>query len=374
MPDSNLLPTTDLPTIRSVSARPLLVALDEPLTTASGRIEAEPLVLIDLTTEEGVTGRTWLFAYSPMVLGPLAKTVENLTSIVAGQRLAPVAQFDQMTAAMTLLGAEGLVGMAISGLDMAIWDALARSQGKPLWALLGGTADPIPVYYSVGMATGGLAEELVGTARGLGCRAFKVKLGHERLADDIDVLKTLRAAAGVGPEDFAIMVDYNQSLLAPEAIRRSRALAEIDEVAWLEEPLIHHDHVGHAAVRAASPIPVQLGENWWGVPDMQKSLAAGASDFIMPDIMKMGGVTGWLRMAGLADGAGIPTSSHLFIEASAHTLPVVRTQHYLEWLDLAGPLLQERYTIVDGGVVPPDRPGMGMDWDEAVVKRYVVDV
>lgn len=374
MPDSTPDPSLANPVIRRIRARPVVAPLDDPLTTASGTIEAAPLVLIDLETEEGVTGRSWLFAYTPMVLGPLAQVVENLSALVAGERLAPVAQFDKMTNAVTLLGAEGLVGMAISGIDMAIWDALAVSHNRPLWSLLGGTNDPIPVYYSVSMATGALAETFVRRARDVGCHAFKLKLGHARLDDDLTTIETVRDAAGLGPEDFAIMVDYNQSLDAPEAIRRAQALAGVDDIAWLEEPLIHHDFAGHAQVRAASPIPVQIGENWWGVPDMRKSLDEGASDFCMPDIMKMGGVTGWQRMAGLADGAGVPTSSHLFVEASAHTLHIVRTRHYLEWLDLAGPLLQDRYAIVDGHVTPPDRPGMGMVWDEDVVKKYQVEV
>jgi len=374
MPDSAPATAMTNPVIRRIRARPILTPLDDPLTTASGRIDAAPLVLIDLETEEGVTGRSWLFAYSPMVLGPLAQIVENLAPLITGEPLAPVAQFDKLTGAMTLLGAEGLVGMAISGIDMAVWDALAVSQNRPLWSLLGGSDDPIPVYYSVSMATGAQAEKFVRQSLDVGCHAFKLKLGHARLDDDLKTIETVREAAGLGPDDFAIMVDYNQSLDAPEAIRRSHALAGIDDIAWLEEPLIHHDFAGHAQVRAASPIPVQIGENWWGVPDMQKSLAEGASDFCMPDIMKMGGVTGWQRMAGLADGAGIPTSSHLFIEASAQTLPIVRTRHYLEWLDLAGPLLQDRYAIVDGYVTPPHRPGMGMVWDEAAVKKYQVEV
>jgi len=115
-----------------------------------------------------------------------------------------------------------------------------------------------------------------------------------------------------------------------------------------------------------------MGENWWGPREMAKCLDAGASDLCMPDAMKIGGVTGWLRAAALAEAAAIPASSHLFPEVSAHLLAVSPTGHWLEYVDWADPVLQEPMRIEDGHAVIADAPGTGIAWDEGAVKRYLV--
>ncbi|MBI3302147.1 MAG: hypothetical protein HYZ72_08750 [Deltaproteobacteria bacterium] len=119
--------------------------------------------------------------------------------------------------------------------------------------------------------------------------------------------------------DILLMADYNQSLAVAEAVRRS-AVLDNEGLYWIEEPTLAHDYLGHAQISREVKTPIQIGENWWGPHDMAKSLAAGASDYVMPDAMKIGGVTGWLRAAALAELAGLPISSHLFPEISAHLL------------------------------------------------------
>ena len=166
------------------------------------------------------------------------------------------------------------------------------------------------------------------------------------------------------------MVDLNQSQNPVEAIRRIELLGECD-LGWVEEPVAAEDLVGHAQVRAASSVPVQTGENWWFLADMAHAIEAGASDLVMPDLMKIGGITGWLKAMALAEAASLPISSHIFPEASAHVLPVSPTAHYLEWLDLAGAVLAEPVRP-ERGMVTARGPGLGMDWDEAAVRRYAV--
>ena len=130
--------------------------------------------------------------------------------------------------------------------------------------------------------------------------------------------------------------------------------------------------LGHAKVRASSPIPIQAGENWWFPRGFAEAIAAGASDFIMPDLMKIGGVSGWLNIAGQADAASIPMSSHLFAEASAHTLAVTPTAHWLEVLDLGAAILANPIKI-DDGTLTAQGPGLGLEWNEAAVAKYLVD-
>lgn len=356
-------------TIRGLHVRPVDVPLEDPVVTASGTVASASLVLVDLLTEEGITGRTYVFTYTPAALAPTARLIQNLEAMIAGDPVSSVDLDRKLQQRFRLLGAEGLTGMAMAAVDMAAWDALARARGLPLAELLGGTCKPAPSYYSAGMVDEREAERLTGKALGIGFRAFKVKVGHPSVETDRSVIRSIRALTG---DDFALMVDFYQSLTAPEADSRIRAL-EPEGLAWIEEPLLHHDFAGHAALRQKVATPIQIGENWWGVPDMAKSLAAGASDFGMPDAMKIGGVTGWLKAAALADAHCLPLSSHIFVEVSAHLMAVTPTAHWHEYLELAKPVLQRPLEIRDGQAMPSEGPSTGMDWDEDAIARYLVE-
>jgi mandelate racemase len=168
-----------------------------------------------------------------------------------------------------------------------------------------------------------------------------------------------------------VAVDYNQSLTVPEAVRRARVL-DGEGLLWIEEPTRADDFAGHARIAAQVATPIQIGENWWGPHDLAKSLAAGASDVGMADAMKIGGVTGWLRAAALAAGAGLPLSSHIFPEYSAHLLAVTPTSHWLEYLDVAGAVLAEPVRLEDGHVAAREVPGAGLEWDETAVRRFAL--
>ena len=190
---------------------------------------------------------------------------------------------------------------------------------------------------------------------------------HGDAANDERVVKGVRTLLG---PDIALMIDFNQSLDTAEAKRRIARLAPYD-LTWVEEPVPEENLLGHAEVRASSPIPIQAGENWWFPRGFAEAIAARASDFIMPDLMKVGGITGWLNVAGQADAASIPMSSHLFAEASAHMLAVTPTAHWLEVLDLAGAILAHPIKIIDGTLTARG-PGLGLEWNEAAVAKYLV--
>ena len=166
------------------------------------------------------------------------------------------------------------------------------------------------------------------------------------------------------------MIDFNQSLDPAEAKRRIARLAPYD-LHWIEEPVPQENLLCHAKVRETSPIPIQAGENWWVPRGFAEAIAVGASDYIMPDLMKVGGVTGWLQVAAQAEAASIPMSSHLFAEASAHVLAVTPTAHWLEFLDFAGTILAKPAEIVDGTVTARG-PGLGLEWNETAVAKYLL--
>ena len=355
-------------TIRALRVRAVNVPLRIPLQTSSGTVQAAPLALIDLETAEGVTGRTYLFCYTPLVLKPVVELLTNLGPVIAGDRVAPLELDRKLQRQFRLLGATGLTAMAMAGIDMAAWDALATASAMPLVRLLGGEPKSIPAYNSCGLGMIG-AEAAAAQALELvepGFKAIKVRLGYADLQTDVAVVQAVRRAVGEG---IVLMADYNQALSVAEATRRVGALAG-EGLLWVEEPTLADDFAGHAQIRAKAAMSIQIGENWWGPHEMAKSLAAGASDLGMPDAMKIGGVTGWLRAAALAESAGLPISSHLFPEVSAHLLAVSPTAHWLEYVDWAAPVLQRPIRAEAGMVTAPDVPGSGIAWDEAAVQRY----
>jgi mandelate racemase len=350
--------------IRGVRACGLDLASARPAETAAGVMRTTPLVLIDLATEEGITGRSYLRCYTSVALQPLAQLVTNLAELVTGDPADPAGVQNKLQQHVRLLGPQGLTGMAIAGIDMALWDACAQAAGVPLVTLLGGHRKPIPAYASLRAMdpkrAAAEAEELLT----LGFAAIKVKVGRGDLAADLETLRAVRHAIGGGID---LLVDYNQSLTVNEALDRVRVL-DHEGLFWIEEPTRADDYQGHARIAAAAETPIQLGENWWGPHDMANSIAAGASDHVTLDVMKLGGVTGWLHAAALAQTAGLPASSHTFPELSVHLLAITPTCHRLEYLDHAGPILQEPIRIQAGHALAPERPGSGLLWDARAIR------
>jgi mandelate racemase len=355
-------------TIRSVRTTPVLVPMTYALGTSAARVTEAPLLLIDLETEEGVTGRTYLFCYRPSGAHVIALLLEDAVSLIKGEHVRPADIAAKLARRFALIGVTGTVRMALSGLDAAMWDALATAASLPLASMLGSSPRAIPAYNSCGlglMAPAAVADEAVRlTERGF--KAIKLRLGYPTLKEDLSAFKAVRDRLGAGIE---VMVDYNQALSVEDAMTRAPALAS-EGAAWLEEPIRHDDLDGNAKIAAASKIPLQLGENFNGVEDMAAALEARACHLVMPDLARIGGVTGWMQAAGLAAANGIPMSSHLFPEVSAHLLAATPTAHWLEYVDWADSIVQEPLKIVDGMAIVPDRPGSGFKWDVAAIKRY----
>jgi mandelate racemase len=357
--------------IREVRVRAVAAPMKRPLATSTGKLTVAPLVLIDLETDTGVTGRAYLFAIGRHNLAPIAKLVEAMAEMVKGDEVAPFDLERKLRARYTLLGVHNIVLFAMAGIDMAAWDALGHSLGQPLARLLGSTPRPIPAYNSKGL--GILPEkELVKEATQLldeGFRAVKLRMGRPEARDDLSMLRAVKRQ--IGP-DVTLMVDFNQALSVAEALRRGRMIDEEGGVAWIEEPVRADDFAGCAEITRQLKTPVQIGENFMGPEQMAQALAAGACDYVMPDAERIGGVTGWMRAAALAQGAGVEMSSHLFPEVSCHLLAATPTAHWLEYVDWADAVLAEPLRVKDGHLMVPDAPGIGLKWDEKAVKQYQV--
>jgi mandelate racemase len=356
------------PRIRALRARPVLVAFRRPPVSASGGIPAAALVLIDLETDADVTGRAYVFGFAAWTLRPIVGCLEAMLEMIRGDALAPLEIEAKLRARLTLLDTPGLVGLALAGIDMAAWDAQARVHGVPLVTLLGGVPGAVPAYNSTGLWIGpveGLADEAEALLAE-GFTAVKLRLGRDDFAQDLAAVRAVRRRIG---EQATLMCDFNQRLTVQEAIRRGRALDD-EGLAWIEEPVRHDDYEGYARIAAEVRTPIQTGENLTDTFELAQAIAARSLDLVMPDVQRIGGVTGWLRAAALAHAHGIEMSSHLFPEFSVHVLGVTPTRHWLEFMDWATPVLAEPLRVQDGLARVPDRPGAGLAWDEDAVRRY----
>jgi len=357
--------------IHGLTARAVAVPMKRPLATSTGALSVAPLLLIDLQTDAGIVGRAYLFGLMQQNLRPLAALVELMGEMVKGDPLLPFELEAKLRKRHTLLGVHNIVLFAMSGIDMAAWDALAQALGQPLVRVLGGAPRPVLAYNSKGLgimpvkALAKEAEELV--AEGFG--AVKLRLGRPQARDDLAALRAVKKA--IGP-DITLMVDFNQGLTVAQALERGRMIDAEGGVHWIEEPVRADDFAGNARITREIATPIQIGENFMGPEQMAQALAAGACDYVMPDAQRIGGVTGWMRAAALAQGAGMEMSSHLFPEVSCHLLAVTPTCHWLEYVDWADPILEAPVQRKDGQVLIPEQPGIGLRWDEKAVKRFAL--
>jgi mandelate racemase len=359
---------SSIPRIQNLRVRSVRVPMQNPHQTASGTVSESPLVLTDAIIDDGTIGQSMVFTYTPAALAPTAELVRNFEVLVKGEPLAPAEISQKLSARFRLLGTQGLVGIALAAIDMALWDALARSHRTSLVRLLGGIEKPVPAYGAVGYdGIAGSAKTAEDWAK-RGFTGVKAKIGYATVQEDVAVICAMRHAVG---GNIAIMVDYNQCLTPAEAIQRMRVLDD-EGLTWVEEPTLAHDYAGHALIAREVRTPIQCGENWWGPLDMQHAIDAQASDYMMPDVMKIGGVTGWMRAAAMAQARNIRISNHLWPEISAQLLCATPTAHWLEYADWWHPVLDQPLHVENGMAVVGAATGTGVAWNEAAVERFLV--
>ncbi|MEQ1879754.1 MAG: enolase C-terminal domain-like protein [Burkholderiales bacterium] len=358
-------------TIKNIRARAVMAPIKRPPVSASGAIPAAALVLIDIETSGGITGSSYIFAFQQRMLKATVAGVEAMAEIIQGDALAPYEIEARMRRSLTLLDSHGIIGQAIAGIDMAVWDVYAKALGVPLACALGGAVKPIRAYNSCGLwiqDPARVADEAAQLMQEGGFNAVKLRIGRPDFKQDLAAVRNVKKRIG---NDACLMTDFNQSLSVSEALMRGRALDE-EGLYWIEEPIRHDNYSGCAKIAAEVKTPVQIGENFLNTFEMQKAIEAGAAEYYMPDVQRIGGVTGWMRAAALAHANGLDMSSHLFPEFSAHLLAVTPTCHWLEYMDWGNSILREPFVIKEGQVLIPERLGAGIEWDEKAVQRYLV--
>jgi mandelate racemase len=350
-------------TVHRVKIRGVKVPLTFSLGTAVAVVNKVPLLLVDVETAEGITGRSYLFCYTSSGARAIAEHLREAVDLVSDLPLTPLELAQFLQKRFALLGVTGTVRMALSALDIALWDALGQQLSLPLTWLLAAPARPLHAYDSRGlglMPPSQLADEAVRLSES-GLKALKLRLGYPTRSEDLAAVEAVRRAIGPG---IGIMVDYNQSLSPAEAIHRGRALDDCG-LLWIEEPIRHDDYESYKAISRDLKTPIQLGENFNGPEAVQKAVKVSASDYIMPDVARIGGVTGWLQAAGIAAASGIEMSSHLMPEISAPLLCSTPSAHWLEWVDWAEAILEEPLQLSNGMAIPSSSPGIGLRWDES---------
>jgi mandelate racemase len=358
--------------VTAIRARPVLVALRRTLNTRVGRFTHAPMLLIDLETRGGIAGRVLAMTFIALGLKLVPVVLDELVTAVAGRKIAYEdlpAVHDACQKRLSHLGHEGVTQMALSIFDMALYDAVARAAGVALYKLLGGTLEPIATYNSCGLGlmeaadAAREAKELL--AEHGGFSHLKLRMGRASVIDEVAVYKAVRDV--VGP-DVLISVDFNQGLEVTSALQTCRAIDGLG-LAWIEEPVVYDDYDTQVRLARKLATPLQLGENWWSWRVGKAAIEQGACDCVMPDLLRIGGITGWMRLARVAHAQGMPFSSHLSPDVSAHALAATPTRHWLEFMDWGQDLLMDPLVPVKGWTLPRDTPGAGIEWNEKAIAK-----
>jgi len=339
---------------------PLPVVLSDSTHGDITHFEIVTVRLADADGAEGV-GYTYTVGRGGAAIHSLID--RDLRDLVVGQDSTRVERlWQRMWWALHYAGRGGQTTSAISAIDVALWDLNAKRAGLPLWRMLGGHDPQVPCY------AGGIdlqfpLEKLIAqTDANLkkGFHAIKMKVGREKLSEDVERVGAMRAHLGA---DFALMADANMRWSVDQAIAAARAL-QPHRLVWLEEPIIPDDVAGHARVVAQGGVPIAAGENLHTLYEFKQLIAAGGVTYPEPDVTNCGGVTVFMKVAHLAEAWNLPVTSHGAHDITVHLLAAVPNRSYLEvhgfGLDryIAAPL-----TIEQGMAVAPERPGHGLEFD-----------
>jgi len=323
-------------------------------------------VFVELRTDDGGTGTGYAYTIGTGGTAVLALLQDYLLPRLAGQdaRRVEAVWRDLFTATRaTTVGA--ITSLALAAVDTALWDLRCRAADRPLWVLAGGAKDRIPLYDTEGGWLHLSAEDLVAGAKAsqaAGWPGVKLKLGRSPVQDAAR-LAAVREAVGA---DFDLMLDANQSMTAPDAIRRARLLEPYDPY-WFEEPLPADDVAGHAAVAAATSIPVAVGESMYSAGQFADYLHRRAAGVVQVDVARIGGITPWLKVAHLAETANVMVCPHFLMELHVSLCCAVPNSRYLEHIPQLRAITRREIEVVDGHARPADTPGLGIDWDRDAI-------
>jgi L-alanine-DL-glutamate epimerase-like enolase superfamily enzyme len=353
--------------MRIVRVRTAKLELPDEHDLLSGDPRTMGVLHVVLETDTSLAGETVVVAFDPRHVDVVRPMVDLLGEEVIGEDPTATERiWQRLLARAGSFGRSGVAMIGVSAIDRVCWSVAAQAAGRPIHRLLGGVRDSVPVYGS-GLWLFQTTDELIAEARTLVQRGFggiKMRIGKARMDEDVERVRAVRDA--VGP-DIALMVDANKRFTVDHAIRLGRRL-EPCNLAWFEEPVQAHDLSGSARVAAALDTPVASGESEYTVHGFRAMLEAGAADILMPDISRIGGVTGILKVAHLAEAFDVPVSPHHHPYESIQVLGGIANGTWLESVPWFDGLYEEPLAPVDGRVDLPDDP-VGFRLDLEALER-----
>jgi L-alanine-DL-glutamate epimerase-like enolase superfamily enzyme len=361
--------------ITSLRTRIIELPADEPLANAPENPQAKrPFVTVEVGTDDGVEGLGVTF-FGGALTGSLKRAVDDLGALIAGDDpLRPEAIWRKLRDASGYAGPAGVFTLALSAIDMALWDIKAKSANLPLWKLLGGARERVPTYASGALMRGLSLDRAATAARHLvetGFREVKMQLalpGETSPEREIERARVIREAVGGAT---TLMVDINQRWRPEQAMDIGQRLEGFN-LGWLEDVTVADDFAGLARVADALSTPVTGGEYLWGIAPFRHMLEARSVDIVMIDLVRVGGITQWLKVAGMAEAFNLPVVSHLIPEVHVHligAIPNGLTVEYMPWLMR---VFEEVPRPVKGELSMPTAPGLGLKFDQAALKRFAV--
>jgi len=360
--------------ITQVAVNVLRVPVAHPYVAGGRTVDANWHVLARITTSDGVDGVGYVVYPRPDLMTTIAHAARELGEHLIGMDvLEPEAAWDRLARRGDWVGPGGLLHCALAPLDIAVWDAAGKTLGQPLHRLLGGYRDRLPTYASDGLWYSLSADELAASAKRhveSGFDAVKLRLGKET-APDMEVRRVRAVREAVGP-NARIMVDATESWSLTRARRTGRALQEAG-IAWLEDPVHHLDVAGLAELRRQLEVPIAAGEHLYHLDAFRTLLEARAVDVIILDLARVGGVTPWRKIAAMAQAHRIPVCGHVVPEIQVHLLSAIPNGHMVEYVPRSAGILTSMPRIEKSELVAPSAPGLGLELDEAAIRRYRVD-
>jgi L-alanine-DL-glutamate epimerase-like enolase superfamily enzyme len=349
--------------ITNVECRLVFLEPETVRTDAMQTFVRQETILVTIDTDDGLSGTGYSYTIGTGGRAVLSMLRDHLAERLLGADARNVeAVWAHLLAGTRATAVGAITSLALAAIDTALWDLRCLRAGEPLWRLAGGAHERLPVYDTEGGWLHLTTEELVTNAhaaKAAGFRGTKIKVGKPTPGEDAERLAAVRAAVGA---DWTIMVDANQSLTAPEAIRRARTYEPLD-IAWFEEPLPADDLSGHARLARSTSVPIAVGESLYSTGQFAEYLTAGAAGIVQVDAARVGGITPWLKVAHTAEAFNVHVAPHFLMELHASLACAVPAATYVEHIPQLDAITHSALVIEDGQVVPPETPGLGIAWN-----------
>jgi L-alanine-DL-glutamate epimerase-like enolase superfamily enzyme len=359
--------------IASVRSQIVSLPADEPLAdgrTAPGA--TREMVLVKIATRDGIEGLGVTF-FGAALTAALKVAVDALGALIIGENPHAVeAIADKLRAAAGSSGTAGVFTLALSAIDTALWDIRGKALGLPVANLLGGFRDRVPAYASGALMRSLQLKEVETAARRLverGWTAMKTQLalpGGTEPETEVERIRAIREI--IGPE-VRLMCDINQRWTVPEAVQIGQRL-EPFHLHWLEDVTACDDYAGIAGVAARLATPIAGGEYLWGIAPFRHMLQAGSVDIVMIDLVRVGGITQWRKVAGMAEAFNLPVVSHLIPEVHVHLMAAIPNGHFLEYMPWTQRLFEDPPLPVKSTLAVPAAPGLGLAFSRAIDQAF----